>query len=94
MMDFSIQRRYAIKPQRNTTNWQIIDIPYGVLPVSLGSLVAVGMQGNSDDLNEIHIVNASYAMRAENINKNTVKFTHIMNGISAPALTYTVVKTS
>lgn len=92
---FRITHRYASKPERNTTDWQMIDIPFGKLPVSLGSLLAVGMQGNEGgDLNQIYTVNASYAMRAENINENTVNFTYIMNGYFAPALTYTVLKSS
>ena len=88
---FSIAHRYAVQPQRNTTEWQMIDVPLGALPISLGSLLAVGMQEIGDGLNEVHAVKVPYSIRGENINEKTTNFTHTMNGFIAPAFTYIIV---
>lgn len=88
---FRIVHRYAVKPQRNTTEWQMIDVPFGALPISLGSLLALGMQDTGDGLNEVQAVKVPYSIRGENINEKTTNFTHTLNGLIAPAFTYIIV---
>jgi hypothetical protein len=50
-----LKQRYVIQPQRDTTDWQIIDIPSYELPISVGNLLAIGMQ-DSSNTNQIYEV--------------------------------------
>lgn len=88
---FSIVHRYAVNPKPNTTDWQIISVPFRALPISLGSLLAVGMQDTGNGVNEVQAVKVPYSVRGDGINEKTINFTHTMNGFIAPALSYTII---
>ncbi|CAF3476738.1 unnamed protein product [Rotaria sp. Silwood1] len=85
----TILHRYAINPQKNTTQWQTFNIPSGALPIMPQNLLAVGMQ-DSSDTNQIYTVKSAIGMSGTNINGNTTKVVLNIDFDNAPALTYTV----
>ncbi len=72
---YEISYRYAINPQRNTTEWQTIQIPSHTLPVRIGHLLAIGMQENSGHTNQIYAVKLDFGYSAIDINENTTILT-------------------
>jgi len=53
-----LKQRYVIQSQRDTTDWQIINIPSHELPISLGNFLAIGMQ-DSSNTNQIYEVKSA-----------------------------------
>jgi hypothetical protein len=92
LFDLKILRRYAIDPERNTTEWQTIEIPLYALPIVLGNFLAIGMQEYSDT-NQIYIVKTIPGMSDTNINEDTTEiYPKFMSDTAGVALTYTVIE--
>ncbi len=91
MVSFNILRRYAVNPQRNTTEWQTINIPSGALPIHMGCLFGIGMQDKSGSTNEIYAVKTTFSIAERGINESTTIFTGTMQHDIGVALSYTVV---
>jgi hypothetical protein len=91
----TISYRYAINPLRNTTEWQTIKIPSHALTVSLGYLLAIGMQESSGSgTNQIYAVKSSTGISAININENTTVFMTISDHTTGVAFSYTAIYNS
>ncbi|CAF4990352.1 unnamed protein product [Rotaria sp. Silwood1] len=90
---YEILHRYAIKPQRNTTQWQTLKIPSRTLPIDVGNALAVGMQ-DSSDTNQIYIVKSGFTVWGSHITENLTK--PFVQGISdfGIAVSYSVVQYS
>jgi hypothetical protein len=71
---YYISDRYAIQPQRNTTEWQIIKIPSREFPIFKGHFLAIGMQ-ESSDTNQIYAIQSGFAVYGNvmNVNKDTIQ---------------------
>jgi hypothetical protein len=87
---YSIRDRYAIQPQRNTTDWQIIKIPSGALPIFLRDFLAIGMQ-ESSTTGQIYAINSSLMLSGANINEYTTNFTAKGDLRTGVAFSYTIV---
>jgi hypothetical protein len=90
-MVYEIKDRYAINPQRNTTEWQTINIPSRVLPISLGDLFAIGMQDNCSSRNQMYAIQSLYGIRGIEINKDTIVFSPESDHRTGVAFGYTVI---
>jgi hypothetical protein len=91
-IEYNIKNRYAISPQRNTTEWQTIKIPSHALPILMSDLLAIGMQ-ESSNTSEIYTMKNDFFLsgNAININKYTMSFIPQTNFAVSIAYSYTVV---
>ncbi|CAF1247200.1 unnamed protein product [Rotaria sordida] len=88
--NYHISYRYAIKPQKNTTQLQTIKIPSRTLPISVTDFFAIGMQ-DSSNMSQIYTIHPPIGMMGTNINETTRKFISKLGAGFAPAFTYTAV---
>jgi hypothetical protein len=93
-----LKQRYVIQPQRDTTDWQMINIPSHELPISLGNLLAIGMQ-DSSNTNQIYAVKSDaqgpvMAFLGKNINASTTLVGLETSYSLGFALGYTMVDTN
>ncbi|CAF4956272.1 unnamed protein product [Rotaria sp. Silwood1] len=89
LLDHTIVCRYAINPQKNTTQWQTFNIPSGALPIGSDEFLAVGMQ-DSSNTNQIYDVTPAVGMSGIKVTETTIKVDLYFYPNIAPALTYTV----
>lgn len=70
---YRIRYRYAIQPQRNTTEWQTIKISSRGLPIFFLDFLAIGMQDSSNTA-QIYTIKSPLMVSAANITENTTNF--------------------
>jgi len=92
-----LKQRYVIQPQRDTTDWQIINIPSDELPISVGNFLAIGMQ-DSSNTNQIYAVKSDaqgsvIGLLEKNINASTTLVSLGSSSSLGFALGYTMVTT-
>ncbi|CAF0775789.1 unnamed protein product [Adineta ricciae] len=85
----SIVQRYPIEPQRNTTDWQTIQIPLHALQIRINTYLGIGMQ-NASDTNKLYVINKLGTLFSKNITRHATNLkldAHMQTGI---AFTFTV----
>ena len=85
-----ITHRYPMFPQRNTTQWQTIDIPCGQYPIYQGYHVAVGMQ-DDNSVNQIFGLRLPLGIHGTNITDSTTEvIIKAIKGFQSAAFIYAV----
>ncbi|CAF3768217.1 unnamed protein product [Rotaria sordida] len=91
-IDHRIAYRYPVVPERNNTEWQIIEIPFGVFPLFVYDHLAIGMQDTSKT-NQIYSIRSTIAIHGKNIMNNTMDvYPQSMPDTYGAAFTYTLVE--
>ncbi|CAF1200488.1 unnamed protein product [Rotaria sp. Silwood1] len=84
--------RYPIVPERNNTEWQTIEIPFGEFRLFLHDHLAIGMQSFSET-NQIYSVRSVFSIHGKNVtNTTTHVFPQAATGFYGAAFTFTVVE--
>ncbi|CAF0998877.1 unnamed protein product [Adineta ricciae] len=65
----SIVQRYPVEPQRNTTDWQTIQIPLYALQIRTNTCLGIGMQ-NPSDRNKLYVINTLGTLFSKNITQH------------------------
>ncbi|CAF3424426.1 unnamed protein product [Rotaria socialis] len=86
MLDYKISHRYAVFPEKYTTEWQTINIPSQTFLIGYGEFLALGMQ-DSSNATQIYAVEptSSIGIIVRNINENTTTFGSTFDFDGVPA---------
>lgn len=90
MLQHEIINRYAIKFEKNTTQWQTIIIPFRKLPIKANNFLAIGMQENNNE-NQIYAIKQVNGMRGLNISENVTKINSKIRMNESVAFSFTVI---
>ncbi|CAF3692678.1 unnamed protein product [Rotaria socialis] len=93
MLDCKISHRYAVFPEKYTTEWQTINIPSQTFLIGYGEFLALGMQ-DSSNATQIYAVEptSSIGIIVRNINENTTTFGSTVDFDGVPAMSFSVVE--
>ena len=88
-----IIHRYPIIPKKNNTQWQIFNIPKGLLPIKDRYNVGIGMQDHISHTNKIYAIQNTAGILSNNITNATIRIdrTWIAN-LTSIAFIYTATK--
>ncbi|CAF2710297.1 unnamed protein product [Rotaria sp. Silwood2] len=87
-----ISHRYPVVPERNNTEWQTIEIPFGKFPLFINDHLALGMQHFSET-NQIYSVRSAISIHGKNITNTTTKVCpQATADFYGAAFTYTLVE--
>ncbi|CAF2075073.1 unnamed protein product [Rotaria magnacalcarata] len=93
ILEYKITHRYAVFPEKDTTEWQTISIPSPALPIEYGQFLALGMQDSSNTIQIYAVVPiSSIGVIVGNINENTTKFKALFDYHGVPAMSFSVVE--
>ncbi|CAF4620767.1 unnamed protein product [Rotaria sp. Silwood2] len=90
LLNHQIEHRYPVVPERNNTEWQTIEIPFGKFPLFINNHLAIGMQ-NFSETNQIYSVRSALSIHGQNITHTTINvFPKATTGFHGVAFTYTL----
>ncbi|CAF2914942.1 unnamed protein product [Rotaria sp. Silwood2] len=91
-LDHQIAHRYPVVPERNNTEWQTIEIPYGKFPLLINDHLAIGMQSYSET-NQIYSIRSAISIHGKNITNTTMKVhPQAITGFYGAAFTFILVQ--
>ena len=86
-----IKYRYPVEPQRDTTEWQLIDVSANMLPINCYESVGVGME-DSSDTNQIYGLKNTIGFGTKNGVKNITQIFLMPEYNTSVAIGFTVIR--